>query len=241
MSKSRIKITKKDITKTEAAKKDNTRSKAEKSKRRIDKKEISEMIKNTLIMLAITLVAGGILGAVYDITKEPIARMEEKAKTEANAKVFENASSFSDDILDVEAMKKAFEGTITGVDITEVLEAKDAAGERLGYVMEVTSHEGYGGDIVFRVGIQNDGTTNGISITSISETAGLGMKAPVELVPQFKDKKVDSFEVTKTGATNDSQIDAISSATITSKAVVKGVNGALCYFKEVLGGGSINE
>ncbi len=47
----------------------------------------------------------------------------------------------------------------------------------LGYAFTVTTSEGYGGDIQFAMGVQYDGTLNGISILSISETAGLGMRA----------------------------------------------------------------
>lgn len=162
------------------------------------KAELLEMLKNTLIMLAITLVAGGILGIVYEQTKGPIATMELQAKKEANKKVFTIADSFSEDILDAEAMKNALENKgISGVDITEVLEAKNASGEVIGYVLEVNSHEGYGGDIVFRIGIASDGSTNGISITQISETAGLGMRAEEVLVPQFENRVSSEFVVTK--------------------------------------------
>ena len=62
-------------------------------------------------------------------------------------------------------------------DIDNVVIAKDASGQDMGYVVTVTSHAGYGGDITFHVGINKEGTINGYSITSISETAGLGMKA----------------------------------------------------------------
>ena len=62
----------------------------------------------------------------------------------------------------------------------------------------VTTSEGYGGDIQFAMGIQDDGTLNGISILSIGETAGLGMRANTDAFKdQFKDKKVDKFEYTK--------------------------------------------
>ena len=52
------------------------------------------------------------------------------------------------------------------------------------------------------------------------------MRASEVLAPQFKNRNELVFEVTKTGAINDNQIDAISSATITSKAVTNAVNGA---------------
>ena len=57
-------------------------------------------------------------------------------------------------------------------DISEVVVGQDRLGETVGYVITVTSHEGYGGDIQISVGIETDGTVKGIEMLSISETAG---------------------------------------------------------------------
>ncbi|MDE5909204.1 MAG: RnfABCDGE type electron transport complex subunit G [Lachnospiraceae bacterium] len=202
---------------------------------------MKNMIKDAAILLVITLFAGLILGLVYQITKEPIAKAEEAAAKEAYAEVFPEAAEF-EMLEETASADEAFamqwkEAGFEGVDIVNVLNAKDGAGSSLGYVLTVTSHEGYGGDITFTMGICNDGTLNGISILSISETAGLGMKAEAVLKPQFEGKKVPSFTYTKTGATSESQIDAISGATITTNAVTTAVNGGLYYFQSQLGGG----
>lgn len=201
---------------------------------------MKSMIKDALILFAITLVAGLLLGVVYDITKGPIAQQEQKAKSNACRSVFAQAESFealeladSDTISGVMA-----EAQITGADIDEVMEARGASGEVLGYVITVTDHEGYGGDIQFSMGVTLDGTLNGISLLSITETAGLGMRAEEVLVPQFADKPASMFTYTKTGSMADSEIDAISGATITTKAVVNGVNAGIAYFNAVLKGGS---
>lgn len=197
---------------------------------------MKEMMKNTGILLAITVIAGLLLGVVYQVTKEPIAEQEAKAKQEACQEVFADAASFG--MIGVETM--AVEG-YEQESIDEVMEAKDASGELLGYVIMVTTKEGYGGDIQFSVGVRMDGTVNGISILAISETAGLGMRADEVLKPQFAGKQVEKFAYTKSGATADDQIDAISGATITTNAVTNGVNAGLYYFQTVLGGGSANE
>ena len=193
---------------------------------------MKEMMKNTGILLAITVIAGLLLGVVYQVTKEPIAEQEAKAKQEACQEVFADAASFG--MIGVETM--AVEG-YEQESIDEVMEAKDASGELLGYVITVTTKEGYGGDIQFSVGVRMDGTVNGISILAISETAGLGMRADEVLKPQFAGKQVEKFAYTKSGATADDQIDAISGATITTNAVTNGVNAGLYYFQTVLGGG----
>ena len=198
------------------------------------------MIKDALILFAITLIAGLMLGVVNDITKEPIAQQEQKAKNEACQNVFAAADSFeAQELADSAQIEQALtDAGISGADIDELMAAKDASGALLGYVITVTAHEGYGGDIQFSMGITNEGTLNGISLLSISETAGLGMRAGEVLVPQFADKNVSKFTYTKTGATADSEIDAISGATITTNAVVNGVNAGLAYFDKILKGGS---
>lgn len=202
---------------------------------------MKEMMKNTGIMLAITLIAGLLLGVVYQVTKEPIAVQEAKAKQEACQEVFADAASF--DAVEVVPMEEsAWNGAGYGQEsVDEVMMAKDSAGSALGYVVTVTTKEGYGGDIRFTVGVRMDGTVNGISILSISETAGLGMRAEEVLKPQFAGKNVDKFEYTKSGATSENQVDAISGATITTNAVTNGVNAGLYYFQTQLKGGSENE
>ena len=201
------------------------------------KSEIKSMLHDTVILFAITLIAGIILGFVYQITKEPIAIQKEKAKTEACKIVFEDADSFEElseyDL--TEATAHFAEAGYSAQSMSDVVRAAvDANGEVLGYVLTVTTSEGYGGDIVFTMGIRMDGTLNGISFLSISETPGLGMKAEEVLSPQFVGKNVPQFEYTKSGAVVDSQIDAISGATITTNAITNGVNAGLEYFGSVL-------
>ena len=202
---------------------------------------MKEMIKNTAILLVITIVAGLVLGLVYQITKDPITEQEAKKKKEACQEVFQDAASF--ETMEVSAVN-ASEWAQAGFaqeSVDEVMRAADASGNLLGYVVTVTTKEGYGGDIQFSIGIRMDGTINGISILSISETAGLGMRAEEVLKPQFAGKQVEQFEYTKSGAVSETQIDAISGATITTNAVTNGVNAGLYYFRTVLGGGSSNE
>lgn len=194
------------------------------------------IIKDAMILTLITLVAGGVLGLVYEITKEPIAKQQEMAKQEAYKSVFEDADSFEVCVEegDGELATYLAENGFEAQTINEVMEAKDASGETLGYAINLTTSEGYGGDITFSMGVREDGTLNGISILTISETAGLGMNATKdEFKNQFQDKQAESFEVTKTGAAADNQINAISGATITSNAVTKGVNSGLCAFEYV--------
>lgn len=199
---------------------------------------MKSMLKDTLVLFIITLFAGLLLGVVYQITKEPIAAQEEKARQEAFAEVFEAAENFQTvELPAVEEIDRVLtEAGISGVTVEEIVSALDSSGSLLGYCITVTSHEGYGGDIKLTLGINLDGGLNGISILEISETPGLGMKAESVLKPQFSGKNVTQFEYTKSGAVTENQIDAISGATITTKAVTGGVNAGLKVFQTFLSG-----
>lgn len=200
---------------------------------------MKNIIKNTLILTMITLISGCLLGLVYEITKEPIAQAQESAKQAAYKSVLADADSFTDVEVETEKAVSALAASgYTADDITGAAEALDADGDVIGYVVTVTAHEGYGGDIEISVGILNDGTVKGIELLSISETAGLGMKAKeAAFKDQFKEKQVNAFAYTKSGESGDDKIDALSGATITTNAVTNGVNCALVYFRDVLGGG----
>ena len=198
---------------------------------------MNTILKNTISITVITLVAGLALGVVQDITAGPIATQQEKSKEEAYKTVFEDADTFEVYSADDGLATALADNGFTAQTIDEIMVAQDSSGETLGYAFTVTDSEGYGGDIQFAMGVQNDGPLNGISILSISETAGLGMKANTDsFKDQFKNKKVEKFSYTKTGATSDDQIDAISGATITTNAMTNGVNAGLCAFQYVEGG-----
>ena len=199
----------------------------------------NRIIKDTIAITVITLVSGLLLGVVNDITAGPIAKQQAAAKEAAYKEVFADADTFetvsSGEDADLEAYLD--ENGFKGQDIDEVMLAKDSSGEKIGYAFTVTTKEGYGGDIQFAMGIQDDGTLNGISILSIGETAGLGMRANTEdFKSQFKDRNVEKFTYTKAGASADDEIDALSGATITTNAMTNGVNAGLCAFRYEKGG-----
>lgn len=208
---------------------------------------MNKIVKDALILTAITLIAGLALGAVYQITKAPIEKANQNAITKAYKEVFAAADSFGDlDSFDATEANKLLakegytDGTITQCEITDCDIAYDANKNAIGYVVSMTSHAGYGGDIEFIVGITSDKQINGYSITSISETAGLGMKAKdATFADQFKNIAATTLEVSKTGSDSANTIQAISGATITSKAMTYGVNAAVYYVSSI--GGGANE
>ncbi len=196
-----------------------------------------QIVHDALVLTAFTLVIGVILGAVYGITKAPIDKANDEAKKEAYQAVFADADNFNQKDFDADEANKIVSDAGYDDTINDVEEAVDASGNVLGYVITVTAKDGSQGSITFSVGIQNDGTVNGYSITDISETPGLGMKAKdEEFYSQFENKKVDSFTVVKQTPSSDDQIEAITGSTITSKAMANGCNAAILYFQNALGG-----
>jgi electron transport complex protein RnfG len=196
-----------------------------------------QIVHDALILTAFTLVLGLILGVVYAVTKDPIDAANLAAAQAAYQAVFEDASSFETVDYDKDAANTLVADAGYSDTIDDIEQALDSSGNTLGYVITVTAKDGSQGSITFSVGLQNDGTVNGYSITDISETPGLGMKAETEeFSSQFSGKKVGSFAVVKTTPSSENEIEAITGSTITSKAMANGCNAAILYFQTELGG-----
>ncbi len=199
------------------------------------------LLKDAAILFAITLIAGILLGLFNDMTKDKIAERAAQEKQEACQAVMTDAAEFAADeswqTLGTDAVPDAvFDGTTGTVAfndkatcrVTEVLDAKNAAGESIGYVVGVTSKNGYGGDIELLVGVTGSGSVTGVEILSMSESPGLGDNAKnPEFRAQYVTQPGQPFVVVKGGASADHEIDALSGATITSRAVTHAVNAAL--------------
>lgn len=190
----------------------------------------STIIKDAVALFVITLIAGLLLGLVNQVTKEPIAASELAAKNEAYQKVFSEGKAFEEE----EALTKKLESaSFQGAEVSEVLAAKDGEGNTIGYVMSLLAKEGYGGDISFTIGVKTDGIMTGLSVLSHSETAGLGANCTKEeFQKQFAGLAGPKIQYSKTGKNNINEFDAISGATITSKALTDAVNAGLSFLEE---------
>lgn len=172
------------------------------------------ILRLALILFAFAAVVAILLGLVNYVTHERIdAYQAEKA---ARA---------------MEAVLPAPRYTLVeGNDALEKLElVKEvyAAGD-LGWVVMVTPN-GFGGEIHMAVGVDRSGTVTGVSIVKMSETSGLGANAARE---SFRSQFIGSsgtVALSKAGG----EIDALTGATVTSTAVVGGVNAALAAAAEL--------
>ncbi len=245
------------------AKKDKTEQDAEKSESfkegakdaeilKKQKADIPGVLKAITAICLITLIMGAILGTVYNVTKEPIEKAEQIAKEEAYKEVYpyggkvispmdygmpkEQYDKFIESVNKLLAVDGSY-GDARIEEINFVLGSESMTSGLLGYILTVKSSKGYGGDIRLIVGIDKSLTVKGISFLELNETAGLGMKADTEqFKEQFKEKRVPAFTYTKTGSSSESEIDAISGATITTTAVTNMVNAAITA-AFIVGGG----
>lgn len=204
-----------------------------------DKKEKS--LRVIFAICVIGLLSGGILGLIYEVTKTPIQDTKIKKEQQAYKAVFAEADSYTEfEQVDVNDINEYLDDySYTDADIDKILYADDKTGEHLGIIIIITSHKGYAGDIQMAVGIDNNYKVTGLSMLVIRETPNLGMKArdDSEFAAQYVGKDVEEFTVTKDGALSASEINAISGATITSKAVTNAVNTALFAAREIIKGG----
>lgn len=204
-------------------------------------KKKSSLLKDALILCLITCIAGVLLGATYSVTRDPIAKEEERRKNESYQSVCPQASAFSDAFSD--ALLRADEilsasPHVEDTTIDACLVGTDSDGRTVGYVVLSTCAKSYGGSISVVTGFDTDGIVTGVEVLTINDTPGLGMKAKEDSFKnQYVGKDTDYYTVTKNGAASPGEIDAISSATITSRAFTNAENGAKAFILECLRGG----
>ncbi len=179
-----------------------------------------DIIKPSIILVIICAVVTGALAYVNAVTKPIIDENERIAKQEAMVEVLPEAGGFTDPISYEDLEKEGFPLTNT---IKNIYVAPDC-----GYVVEVLT-KGYGGDVNMMVGIGLDKNVKGIKLTSHNETPGLGEKAAgSDFIEQYLGPiPAGGFVVIKGVAKSDSEIEAVSGATISSRAVTQGVTDAV--------------
>lgn len=192
-------------------------------------------LKPIIVLLVICLAATAALAFSNELTKDAIAQQNAKTEAEALRAVMSDVDTTALTADEVASVTDA----LTFEDQTvEAIYKAEKSGEFVGYIFKTTA-KGYGGAIIVITGIDAEGNITGTKVISHSETAGLGAKAAVSgegsWISQYVGKTAGNLTVVKTGNAGASEIDAITSATKTSRAVTRAVNIAGQAF-EVLGG-----
>ena len=170
-----------------------------------------------IVLTVISLVAALALGATYNGTKDRIATQEAEKAVAVRQELLPAAADFK---------------LLTAEDETEVYQGLDANGASVGYV-SVGTVTGFGGPVEVTVGTDANGVISGVRVggSNFSETAGLGAKSKEPaFYKQFTGKEYP-VDLTKNGG----EIEAITAATITSSAVVRGVNSTIKTMAETAG------
>lgn len=178
-----------------------------------------DIIKPSLPLLVICLVTAMCLAAVNFITKDAIAmRVQEDAEAQRK-QVMPSAEKFEE--------VKGWEVRTNGTGVLKEVFKAYTAGKPSGYVF-AGSPKGYAGPIKVTVGIGLDGKVTGVKIGDNTETPGLGTKtAEGAFIGQYKGKKAgNKIEVVKKKPSNENEVEAVSGATISSKAVTSAVQAA---------------
>ena len=176
-----------------------------------------------LVLTIITLCAAGILAGVYSVTKEPI----ELAKTAKQQNAIKEVLPEYERLADAEVVSLENKGDFT------VYRAYDASNNLVGAAVESFSNNGFSGEIKIMIGFDQNGTIYNYSVLEQKETPGLGTK----MVDWFKTDKgnqningknpaTDNIKVSKDGG----QIDAITAATISSRAFLEAVRYAYAAY-----------
>lgn len=185
------------------------------------------IIKLTVTLCVTCLVVAFLLGLVDHVTRGPIAESNQRATEEALAAVFTDASAPAFEPVELtDALTAA--ASAKSAKLTELYNVTDG-GSVIGKAMKIVA-SGSQGNIEMVVGVDSDGTVTGVSIVSNSETSGIGSKVMTNkplpngtgVLDQFKGKSAAGGDLS-VGST----VDAITGATVSSRGVTAGVNGAL--------------
>lgn len=180
---------------------------------------MGDTLKLGFVLTAICVIAAGSLAKVYDVTSVIIKKNEKELDEKKRKEIIPQATIFEE----------------RQVDGKPVYIGKDTEGKAIGTIFKIAPR-GYAGPINAMIGVDNDGKILAVSITKLdqAETPGLGTKTTQpKFRDQFKGKEGNDLKLKKDGGS----IDAITAATISSRAVANGVyEGIEWYNKAVVSG-----
>lgn len=189
----------------------------------------STLLNMTAVLFGITLVASAGVGVVNMITEEPIAAAKEAATKAALTEVLPAFDATTAEVLTIDEMP------ITVYTAT-------SAGAVSGYAVQSMTKQGFGGVVRLMVGFTPEGEVVNVSVLEQTETPGLGTKMADEgnvLLGSVKGQKLEEKKLVdgKLAVKKDGgDVDALTAATISSRAYVDAINRAWMAYKSVASG-----
>ncbi len=178
------------------------------------------------VLFGITLVAAAGVGVVNLITVEPIAQAEASAKAEALREVLPEFDATTDETLEID-------------ELPVTVHTATQEGAVQGYAVESISKNGFGGEIRLMVGFTPDGEVFNVNVLRQTETPGLGTKMADEdnvLLGSIRGKNLERMKLVdgKLAVKKDGgDVDALTAATISSRAYVDAINRAYMAYRSV--------
>ena len=191
----------------------------------------TEIIRPTLVLFLCGLFITAVLAVVYQVTDPIIRASAAEEQKLALKKVLPDADAF-DSVLTTEKLSE--KGIPVPATVSAVYRGT-ASGQFAGYAVSVAP-KGYGGKIVLIAGIGPDGAIKGVTLVSQNETPGLGTRAkdPVFLGKYAGLSAGDGLQVVKKASDRKGDIQALSGATVTSRAVTRGISDALAVVRDLM-------
>ncbi len=184
-------------------------------------KKKSSFFNMVSTLIVVTLVAAGLLGSVYALTKEPIRLAELKKKNDA---IMEVVPEFNN--------TPSSEYVTIGIDGDSVtLYSATMDSVLVGTAVETFTNSGFSGEIKLMVGFAPDGSIVDVAVIKHKETPGLGDKMEIgksDFHVQFQGKHPDNFKLMVTK--DRGEVNAITASTITSRAYCEAVQRAYDVF-----------
>lgn len=191
-----------------------------------ERRNMKESNKNVLyfvriigVLTLITMLLAALLAVVNDVTKDVIAENDRKKTEEAVRGLFPEVENPVSEALEVSCDDTAF---------GELFRVK-SGDKTVGYYATVNP-VGFKGEINMLVGLDTEGKICGVQILSMNETVGIGDVIKDEGFLSGFIGKSGSLEYVKGGGSGEGQMDGISGATYSSKAVIVGCNAALAAY-----------
>ncbi len=176
----------------------------------------NSVIKPALFLFTVTVIIAVLLGFMYYITEEPIYAQLERELFLAKQILLPAAAAF--EVIDYTQSKAS--------SVTTVEKGFDASGNKVGYVVTVTP-KGYAGEILAMIGFDVAISITSYSILNLNETPGLGdIAAKPDFINRFAGKSSFPIKIVKIPTANKTDVQAITGATVTSRAIVQGINDA---------------
>jgi len=192
------------------------------------------VFKLGLILFVISAVAACALALTNYVTAGTIEEMNIQANTVARQEVLPDATDF-EEVLAEDVAKIAKEISMEKPEELMEIYIGTNNGEVVGYTVKTAPTSGYSGEIQVLTGVSSDGVISGITIIKHNETPGLGALATGEWNDQFTGKSATEKLVVVKGTPQDggNEIQAITGSTITSRAVIEGVNTAIAVYQNM--------